>query len=93
MPSSLGKVSGTHSPTLDSIKMVEAFIRGNSGEYKKTSLWKNLPRQMMYQTFMQIIDYLFESNKIAVDKTGHICWIYNPKVVDYYNGREDLRIR
>ncbi|WP_048152471.1 hypothetical protein [Methanolacinia paynteri] len=93
MPSAAEKGSGTHSPTLDSIRMVEAFIRENSGEYKKTSLWKNLPKQMMYQTFMQIIEYLLESNKIAADKAGHICWIYNPKVVDYYNGREDLRIR
>ena len=85
--------SGVHSPTLDSIKMVEEFIREKSGEFKKTALCKNLPKQMMYQTFMQIIDYLLESGKIAADSKGHICWIYNPEVVKYYNNREDLRIR
>ena len=93
MPSASGKTSGAHSPTLDSIRMVEDFIRDNSGEYKKTALWKNLPKQMMYQTFMQIIDYLSDSGKIAADREGHICWIYNPEVVNYYNDREDLRIR
>ena len=93
MPAVVEKRSGMHSPTLDSIKMVEKFIRENSGEYKKTALCKELPKKMMYQTFMQIIDYLLESNKIAVDSEGHICWIYNPGVVRYYNSREDLRIR
>lgn len=93
MPETVEKKSGIHSPTLDSIKMVEKFIRENSGEFKKTALWKELPKKMMYQTFMQIIGYLQESNKIAVDSKGHICWIYNPGIVEYYNDREDLRIR
>lgn len=93
MPLVVEKKSGVHSPTLDSVKMVEEFIKENSGEYKKTALCKELPKQMMYQTFMQIVDYLQESNKIAVDSEGHICWIYNPEVVKYYNSREDLRIR
>lgn len=93
MPAVVEKRSGMHSPTLDSVKMVEEFIKENSGEYKRTALCKELPKQMMYQTFMQIVDYLQESNKIAVDSEGHICWIYNPEVVRYYNNREDLRIR
>ena len=93
MPVTAEKRSGVHSPTLESIRMVEDFIRENSGEFKKTALCKELPKQMMYQTFMQIIEYLHESKKIAVDKEGHICWIYNPEVVNYYNDHEDLRIR
>lgn len=93
MSTAVEKRPGIHSPRLDSIKMVEEFIKENSGELKKTALCKALPKQMMYQTFTQIIDYLQESNKIAVDNEGHICWIYNPEVVSYYNGREDLRIR
>jgi hypothetical protein len=93
MPATAGKKAGVHSPTLKSIRMVEDFIRENSGEFKKTALCKELHKQMMYQTFMQIIDYLHESGKIAVDKEGHICWIYNPEVLNYYNGCEDLRIR
>ncbi|MBP2132600.1 hypothetical protein J2128_000521 [Methanomicrobium sp. W14] len=93
MPAEVEKRTGCHSPTLDSIRMVEDFIRENSGEFKKTALCKELPKQMMYQTFMQIIDYLQESDKIAFDSEGHVCWIYNPEIVKYYNNREDLRIR
>ncbi|MBP2132439.1 hypothetical protein J2128_000360 [Methanomicrobium sp. W14] len=93
MPAEAEKRTGYHSPTLDSIKMVENFIRENSGEFKKTALCKELPKQMMYQTFMQIIDYLHESDKIAFDSEDHVCWIYNPEVVKYYNNREDLRIK
>ncbi|MBN2734722.1 MAG: hypothetical protein JXQ82_07700 [Methanomicrobiaceae archaeon] len=80
-------------PTPDSIRMVEVFIKENSGELKKSALCKALPKQMMYQTFMQIIDYLQESNKIAVDGEGHLCWIFNPEAVRYYNSREDLRLK
>jgi len=87
------KGTGIHSPTLDSIKMVENFIRDNSGEYKKTALCNELPKKMMYQTFMQIIDYLLESGKIAADSEGHICWIYNPEVLKYYKNHEELRIK
>ena len=59
-----------HYPQLDTVLMVEGFIRENSGEFKKKSLWENLPKQMMYQTFCVIIDYLMDSGKIAVDKEG-----------------------
>ena len=65
MPVTTEKRSGVHSPTLESIRMVEDFIREDSGEFKKTALCKELPKQMMYQTFMQIIEYLHESGKIA----------------------------
>ncbi|WP_245543542.1 hypothetical protein [Methanoplanus limicola] len=82
-----------HSPRLDTILMVEEFIKENSGEYKKTELWNNLPKKMMYQTFMKIIDYLISSNKIGADAEGYIIWIYNPELYKKYAAREDLRIR
>jgi hypothetical protein len=74
MPALTQKRTGIHSPTLDSIKMVEEFIEENSGEYKKTALCKELPKKMMYQTFMQIIDYLLESNNMIkyLDTTHEI---------------------
>ncbi|MEA1878723.1 MAG: hypothetical protein U9N86_17915, partial [Bacteroidota bacterium] len=54
-----------HYPQLDTVLMVEEFIREHGGEFKKKNLWQNLPRQMMYQTFCVIFDYLYESRKIA----------------------------
>jgi len=67
-----------HSPTLDSVIMVEKTIQKYSQEYGKYQLWKKLPKKMMYQTFTTILDYLEQSGKIIVDKDGCIIWIYNP---------------
>ncbi|MDD3932487.1 hypothetical protein [Methanoculleus sp. UBA303] len=82
-----------HSPTLDTIRMVEAFILEHSGEYRRRALWERLPRKVMYQTFKTIIEYLLESNKIAIDAHGKICWIHDPDLIQWYRAREDLRIR
>ena len=70
-----------HSPTLESVLMVEETIRKHSGEFGKYQLWKRLPRKMMYQTFQTILDYLEYSNKIVIDKEGKIVWIWNPGLV------------
>lgn len=80
-----------HYPQLDTIQMVERFIRENSGEYKKRSLWESLPKKMMYQTFCVIFDYLQESGKIALDKEGHVAWIWDPDGVKRFLHRKDLQ--
>ena len=82
-----------HSPQLDTLLMVESFIREHSGEYKKRALWENLPRKMMYQTYSVIISYLRDSGKIAPDAQGKICWIYNPALVQRYISSPDLKVR
>ena len=68
-----------HYPQLDTVLMVEEFIRDHSGEYKKKALWEHLPKKMMYQTFQVILDYLEQSGKILIDKEGCIIWTYNPQ--------------
>jgi len=69
-----------HSPTLQSVKMVERTIKKYSQEYTKYQLWKKLPKKMMYQTYCQIFDYLLEGNKIMVDKSdGVVFWTWNPE--------------
>ena len=79
-----------HYPQLDTILRMERFIRENSGEYKKKALWKALPKKTIYQTFCVIFDYLSEPGKIAQDREGHVCWIWNPKLVEKYLKRPDL---
>ena len=79
-----------HYPRLDTVLMVEKFIKDNSGEFKKRSLWEGLPRKTMYQTFCVIFDYLQESGKIGIDKEGHIAWVWNPALVRKYMNRGDL---
>ena len=67
-----------HSPTLDSVLMVEKTIQKYSQECGKYQLWKKLPKKMMYQTFQLILRYLQDSGKILIDKDGMVIWIYNP---------------
>lgn len=77
-------------PRLDTVLMVEEFIRKHDGEFKKRSLWEHLPRKMMYQTFCVIIDYLLYSRKISIDAEGKIGWIYYPDSAVYYHKRKEL---
>lgn len=65
-------------PRLDTILMIENFIKEHDGEYRKKQLWENLPKKMMYQTFSTALDYLLASGKISVDAEGKIGWIFYP---------------
>jgi len=77
-------------PRLDTILMVEEFIKRNDGEFKKRKLWESLPKKMMYQTFNLIIRYLLYSRKISIDSEGKIGWIYYPELARKYYNRKDL---
>tara|TARA_Y100000031_G_C8052239_1_gene306704 strand:- start:283 stop:612 length:330 start_codon:yes stop_codon:yes gene_type:complete len=68
-----------HSPTLESIQMVEKTIQKHSQECGKYQLWKKLPKKMMYQTFQVILHYLQESGKILIDEDGVVLWTFDPK--------------
>jgi len=80
-----------HYPQLDTVLMVEEFIRDCSGEFKKRALWEHLPKKVMYQTFCVIFDYLLDSGKIAQDKEGKIAWIWDPEGIKKYLARPDLK--
>ena len=77
-------------PRLDTVLMVEEFIKKHGGEYSKKRLWEELPKKMMYQTFSVVIDYLIVSGKIAVDREGKICWIWDPEGVKRYMEKKHL---
>jgi len=68
-----------HSPTLESVLMVERAIQKHSQECGKYQMWKKLPKKMMYQTFQVILNYLEQSGKIILDKDGCVIWTFNPK--------------
>jgi len=78
-------------PRLDTVLMVEKFIKENSAEFKIYQLWKNLPKKMMYQTYKIIIAYLLDINKIAVDRDGKIGYIWSPKLGKKYANKSNLR--
>lgn len=79
-----------HYPRLDTVLRVEKFIQKTSGTYTKTQLWRRLPKKTMYQTFSIILNYLSDSNKIAIDSEGKIGWIWNPELVKKYLSKKGL---
>ena len=66
-----------HSPTLNTVLMVEETIK-NADESVLTvaEIKRRLPKQVNHTTLMAILLYLEESNKIAVTLKG-ITWIHN----------------
>ena len=80
------------SPTLDTVLMVEKSIEEHSGEFKRTGLWKNLPRQVMWQTYLVVLDYLESINKIAFDKESKVAYIWNPSLAKLLRKRKEIRL-
>lgn len=63
-----------HSPTLNTILMVEDVLK--SGELMTLAeLKKRLPKKVMHQTLLQILDYLQFSGKIMIGTKG-ILWVF-----------------
>ena len=80
------------SPTLDTVIMVEKTIEEFSGEFNRTELWKKLPKKVMWQTFLVILEYLESINKIAFDKESKIAYIWNPELAKKLRARTEIKI-
>ena len=93
MPDLLKPKNIARYPRLDTVLMVEKFIKDHSGEYKIYQLWKNLPKKVMYQTYKVIVSYLIEINRVAIDSEGKIGYIWSPEVGQRYKRNPALRWR
>jgi len=71
----------TRSPRLETVIMVERFIKEHSGDFKKTELFNSIPKKIMWGTFNVILNYLYEKNRIGVDKNGYIIYMWNPDLI------------
>ena len=80
------------SPTLDTVLMAEKTIDEYSGEFNRTELWKKLPKKVMWQTFLVILEYLESINKIAFDREGKIAYIWNPQLAKRLRARKEIRL-
>jgi len=80
------------SPTLQTVLMVEKFIEKYSGEFNKTELWNRLPRKVMWQTYLIILEYLQSINKIAIDSVGIVGYIWNPKLAGILAKRPEIKL-
>ena len=76
------------SPTLETVRMVELTIKKYGGKYKKTQIWKKLPRKIMWSTYVTILNYLEEINKIITSDNGIITYIWDPEGVKKYLNRK-----
>ena len=77
----------TRSPRLETVIMVEKYIKAKSGDFKKTELFNSLPKKMMWGTFNVILEYLWENNKIGIDKNGFVIYIWNPESAKLFMSR------
>ena len=67
-----------HSPTLNTVLMVEDVLKNMKGSVMKIAeLKRKLPKQVNHNTLMVILEYLERSGKIYAGLKG-ITWIYNP---------------
>ncbi len=67
-----------HSPTLNTVLMVEETLKDAGEVLQIAELKRRLPRKVMHQTLLQILDYLQISGKILIGTKG-ILWIYADK--------------
>lgn len=84
------QINIARSPTLDTVLMIEKTIDKYSGEFNRTEIWKKLPKKVMWQTYLVVLDYLEKINKIGIAKNGIIVYIWNPEVAKRYMNRKNI---
>jgi hypothetical protein len=80
------------SPTLETVLMVERTIDKYSGEFNRTELWKKLPKKVMWQTYLVILDYLQSINKIAISSEGILVYIWSPEVAKRFANTKGIKV-
>jgi hypothetical protein len=80
------------SPTLETVLMIEKVIEEYSGEFNRTEIWKKLPKKVMWQTYLTVLSYLEDINKIAFDRNGTVGYIWNPKLTKILSKRKEVKI-
>ncbi len=69
------KLRIAHSPNLSTVLMVENVLKNANELVTMEELKRRLPKKVMHQTLIQILDYLIYSGKIIIGTKG-ILWIY-----------------
>ena len=67
-----------HSPTLNTVLMVEETLKEAGQVITLAQLKKILPKKIMHKTIITILDYLQLSGKIIIGTKG-VLWIYAEK--------------
>ena len=67
-----------HSPNLNTVLMVEDVLKRAEEVITLAELKRRLPKKVMHQTLVKIIDYLQMSGKIILGTKG-ILWIFTER--------------
>jgi hypothetical protein len=67
-----------HSPTLNTVLMVEDTLKDAGQVITIAEIKRRLPKKIMHQTLITILDYLQISGKIIIGTKG-ILWVYADK--------------
>ena len=73
-----GKEKLAHSPTLNTILMVEKTLKDSGELMSLAELKKKIPKQVMHQTLINILDYLQLSGKIVIGTKG-VLWVFTER--------------
>ena len=60
------------------IKIVEIFLKSVEGPMTVAEIKRKLPRKVMHQTLLKILDYLQYSGKIIIGTKG-VLWIFTER--------------
>ena len=71
-----GKI--VHSPTLNTVMMVEDVLKDTGEVISFAELKRRLPKKVMHQTLIQVLDYLQVSGKIIIGTKG-ILWVFTER--------------
>jgi hypothetical protein len=64
-----------HSPRLNTVMMVEETLKDAGELVSVAELKRRLPKQVMHQTLLLILDYLQASGKIIIGTKG-LLWVF-----------------
>ncbi|HLC32842.1 MAG TPA: hypothetical protein VJJ82_03380 [Candidatus Nanoarchaeia archaeon] len=67
-----------HSPTLNTVLMVEETFKKVGEVMSIAQLKRSLPRKVMHSTLLSILDYLQRSGKIVIGTKG-ILWVFTER--------------
>ena len=80
------------SPNLSTVLMIEEAIEKYSGEFNKTQLWKKLPKKVMWQTYLIVLNYLQSINKIAISNNKILVYIWCPDVAKKFASKKEIKL-
>lgn len=59
--------------------MIEKALYTHKSDLTIREIWQKLPKKVMWQTYLTVLDYLEYSNKIHVEEDKTVTWMWNPE--------------